>query len=66
MPLAAVARQAADGIDAVVHVARCGGDGTRRITDIALVRGAGAGLRVDVVWRGEPLPGWEELEALAC
>lgn len=66
MPLAAVARQATDGIDAVVHVGRVGGDATRRITDIALVHGGSAGLQIHVVWRGEPLPGWDELEALAC
>lgn len=55
MPPAALAAQAAHGIDLVVHVER--GRHGRRVTHLGTVHDRD-GLVVDAVWDGRPGPGW--------
>lgn len=52
--------QAADGIDAVVHLERVAGQ--RRVATIAVTDGVGAGgVMLRPVWDGQALDGWEAL-----
>ncbi|WP_462398438.1 TadA family conjugal transfer-associated ATPase [Corynebacterium falsenii] len=58
MPLASLRRQAADGIDVLVHVAKT--DGGRRVTHLATLDRRGEDLAIREVWNGRPKAGWQE------
>ena len=59
MPLASLRRQAADGIDVLVHVAKT--DGGRRVTHLATLDRRGEDLVIREVWNGRPKAGWREM-----